>query len=254
MPFVVRCEHCGASLKVRDENRGKRAKCPKCQELLELVDGPQTADAGEFEDAGFRGSLNAPVAATRSQGSPRAARPNPPPAAAIEPGADEDALERRLMTARPLVRVVVLIVLLIPVLLSSRLTVLERLLSCIVPVMLTGTYRIATIRGEKFVTRFFFAFYPIFTGRCKMQSIVALNVKYGHVGSGMGTFMLFGPAQVICGRLFDFLIPAIGGPYQIHLVTAKGRELCAWQGFNDANFQSTLDMLLGLTNAEIRSV
>lgn len=242
MSIVIQCEHCGATLKIRDEKRGKKAKCPKCQGLVQIVaERPNV-------------SVNDAVAVTteRPQSPPRPAKAAPQ--ATIEAGADDDVLERRLMTARPVVRGVVLVVLLIPILLASRLSVLERIASCFVPLMLTGTYRISVIRGEKFVTRFFLAFYPVIVRRCKMQSVVALNVKYGHVGSGMGTFLLFGPAQVIFGRIFDFLMPAIGGPYQIHLVTAKGRELVAWQGFSDSAFESTLNVLIGLTNAEVRSV
>jgi hypothetical protein len=32
----------------------------------------------------------------------------------------------------------------------------------------------------------------------------------------------------VFGWIFEFLVPALGGPYQIHLITAKGRELVAW--------------------------
>ena len=247
MSIVIRCEHCGATLKLRDDARGKKVKCPKCQSVIRIA-AERLADSEAGDDTGV----------TRQQSKTNQASASPTPhkesAAALEPGADEKDLERRLMTARPIVRVVVLVLLLVPVVLASRLSVVERLLSCFVPLMLTGTYRIATIRGDKFVTRFFFAFYPVVTRRCKLPGVIALNVKYGHVGSGLGTFFLLGPAQMIFGRIFDFLMPAIGGPYQIHLVTAKGRELVAWQGFSDARFQSTLDLLIGLTNAEVRSV
>jgi phage FluMu protein Com len=255
MPIVVRCDHCGASLKVRDENRGKRAKCPKCQGIVSIVAREESATAGD-DDAAFLGGPDAAVTNMQSQDT-RPAKPVPQPesAAIEEPSADEEIIPAKpLMTARPAVRVVVLIVLLIPVFLASRFSMLERLMSCFVPLMLTGTYRISTIRGGKFATRFYLAFYPVVTGRCKLQSVVALNVKYGHVGSGMGTLLLLGPAQMFFGRIFDFLMPAIGGPYQIHLVTAKGRELVAWQGFSDSKFESTLNMLIRMTNAEVRSV
>jgi len=255
MSIVVRCDHCGASLKFRDENRGKKAKCPKCQGIVPIVAREKSATTGD-DDAAFPGGLDAAATNVRSQHT----RPTKPvsqqeSAATEEPSADEEIIPAKpLMTARPAVRAVVLIVLLIPIFIASRFSMLERLMSCFVPLMLTGTYRISTIRGGKFATRFYLAFYPVVTGRCKLQSVVALNVKYGHVGSGMGTLLLFGPAQMIFGRIFDFLMPAIGGPYQIHLVTAKGRELVAWQGFSDSKFESTLDMLIRMTNAEVRSV
>ncbi len=256
MSIIISCEHCGATLKLRDDARGKKVKCPKCQSVARIA-AERLADAGTGDDdSAFLGSVETVAAQEPSKVDRASASPTLRKEAAprIEPGADEKDLERKLMTARPAVRVVVLVLLLVPIVLASRLSVVERLLSCFVPLMLTGTYRISTIRGDKFATRFFFAFYPVVTRRCKLPGVVALNVKYGHVGSGMGTFLLFGPAQMIFGRIFDFLMPAIGGPYQIHLVTAKGRELVAWQGFGDAEFQSTLDLLIGLTNAEVRSV
>jgi phage FluMu protein Com len=255
MPVVVRCDHCGAALKFRDENRGKRAKCPKCQGIVSIVAHEESATTGDDEVAS-PGGPDAAVSNVQSQHThPTKPVVQPESAATEEPSADDEIIPAKpLMTARPVVRVVVLVVLLIPIFVASRLTMVERLMSCFVPLMLTGTYRISTIRGAKFATRFYLGFYPVVTGRCKLQSVVALNVKYGHVGSGIGTLLLLGPAQMIFGRIFDFLMPAIGGPYQIHLVTAKGRELVAWQGFSDSKFESTLDMLIGLTNAEVRSV
>ncbi len=223
MPIVVHCSHCGAVLKFRDDALGKKAKCTKCKNVVSIA----PSDAG----------------------SPETSEPVP-----AQDVADDVLDEKKLMTARPAVRVAVLVVLLIPVAFASRLSVPERLLSCFVPLILTGTYRTSTIRDDRLATRFCFAFYPVVSSRCKLQSVVALNVKYGHTGSGMGTFLLFGPAQVIFGRVFDYLIPAVGGPYQIHLVTAKGRELVAWTGFDDAKFQSNLQLLTGLTRAEVRSM
>jgi hypothetical protein len=87
-----------------------------------------------------------------------------------------------------------------------------------------------------------------------VRGVTFINAKYGHVGSGWGTVVLFGPLQAIFGRLFDFLMPSIGGPYQIYLVTAKGRELTAWQGSAEPQFRTVLDLLLGLTHAELRSM
>jgi phage FluMu protein Com len=255
MPIVIQCDHCGATLKFRDENRGKRAKCPKCQGIVSIAARKESATTGD-DEAAFPGGHDAAVTNARSQHTrPTTPVPQSESAATEEPSADEEIIPAKpLMTARPAVRVVVLIVLLIPVFVASRFSMLERLMSCFVPLMLTGTFRISTVRGGKFATRFYLAFYPVVTGRCKLQSVVALNVKYGHVGSGMGTLLLLGPVQMFFGRIFDVLMPAIGGPYQIHLVTAKGRELVAWQGFSDSKFESTLDTLIRMTNAEVRSV
>jgi hypothetical protein len=261
MSIVVHCSHCGAVLKFRDDALGKKAKCTKCKTVVTIAPAREPVKRADDGEAGFLNGLKDAATVAPSQGRRPAARPDPhaespgtTEPAPVEVAVADELEEKKLMTARPAVRVVVLLVLLIPVAFASRLSVPERLLSCFVPLILTGTYRTSTIRDDRLATRFCFAFYPVVSSRCKLQSVIALNVKYGHVGSGMGTFLLFGPAQVIFGRVFDYLIPAVGGPYQIHLVTAKGRELVAWTGFNDEKFQTTLELLTGLTRAEVRSV
>jgi len=49
MPIPVTCESCSASFKVKDENAGKRAKCPKCGEPLTI---PGASDAVKSPPAG----------------------------------------------------------------------------------------------------------------------------------------------------------------------------------------------------------
>ena len=64
--------------------------------------------------------------------------------------------------------------------------------------------------------------------------------------------MFFGPIQWIFGWIFDFLIPAIGGPYELWLETGKGREFIVWQGFSQQHFEKNLQLLLNQTGAEIK--
>jgi hypothetical protein len=156
--------------------------------------------------------------------------------------------------ARPRVQVAIFALLLVPVVLSQRFTLSERLLACLVPLILTGTFRTSAIRGDKFVTRFHVAFVPVVTERCNLRAVTYVDAKFAWESPGVGTLLLFGPSQWAFGWLFEFLIPAVGGPYQIHLITAKGRELVAWRGFVDAHFRKTLDLLTGATNAEVRSM
>jgi len=256
MSILVNCSHCGTTLKFRDDALGKKAKCTKCKSVVTIAPAREAVKGADDDGVGLLNGLEdaKTVAASRRERPAAKPAPHAESPGTTEPASVEDAVadeldEKKLMTARPAVRVVVLVVLLIPVAFASRLSVPERLLSCFVPLILTGTYRTSTIRDDRLATRFCFAFYPVVSSRCKLQSVTAINVKYGYVGSGMGTFLLFG-----VGRVFDYLIPAVGGPYQIHLVTAKGRELVAWTGFDDAKFQSNLQLLTGLTRAEVRSM
>jgi hypothetical protein len=257
MPIVVRCPDCGALLKFRDDALGKRAKCTKCQSVVQVQPSDESRTGDENDDAAFLNNLTDAVttAASQSRRQPVRPIPQPEPAATIEPTSVEDlGDETMLLKASPRVRIVVFVLLLIPVIFASRLSVPERFMSCFLPLLLTGTYRMSAIRGDRFRTRLHVGFFPVVSHRCNLRGVTFINVKYGREGSGFGTFLLFGPLQAILGRVFDFLIPSFGGPYQIHLVTAKGRELVAWQGFSDVQFRSILDLLCRLTRAEVRSM
>jgi hypothetical protein len=260
MPIVVRCSDCGALLKFRDDALGKKAKCTKCKSVVQVRPNGESRHGGEGEkndDSDFLNNLSDAVATAASQSKRHFVKPNPQPESVPTTGpthvkAPADA--RTLLGARPRVRIVVLILMLVPVVFASHFSLLERLAACFVPLMLTGTFRTSRIRGDRFTTRIHVAFLPVVSQRCNLRGVTFVDAKYGRIGSGVGTFLLFGPMQVIFGRVFDFLMPSIGGPYQIHLVTANGRELVAWQGFAEQQFRSMLDLLVGITKAELRSM
>ena len=64
---------------------------------------------------------------------------------------------------------------------------------------------------------------------------------------------MFGPIMWVFSWIFDYLIPALGGPYEIWLETAKGREILAWNGYNQQHFESNVELLRNQTGAELRS-
>ena len=122
-------------------------------------------------------------------------------------------MERQLVPELNLkLRLIILGVLLIPVLLSYRIGIVWQLLSSVMPLMLTGTFRVSRIMGESFDTRFHLAFVPLSRSRCRLPGVVYIHTKYQATQTGWGTFMLFGPIQWLFGLVFDYLIPALGGP------------------------------------------
>jgi hypothetical protein len=257
MAIVVRCNDCGTQLKFRDDALGKRSKCTKCRRIVEIRPEGEPRQARENDDADVFDNLAEASPAAASPGERRAFKPSPQPesAATSEPKSVKySAGDQILLGVRLPLRIVVLVLLLVPIVLAPSRGLPQRLMACIVPLILTGTYRTSKIRGDRFTTRFHLAFVPVTSHRCNLRGVTIINAKYGHEGSGWGTVVLFGPLQALFGRLFDFLMPSIGGPYQIHLVTAKGGELTAWQGHAEPQFRSMLDLLLGLTHAELRSM
>lgn len=127
-----------------------------------------------------------------------------------------------------------------------------RLLGCILPVILTGTYRVSTVNGDKFQTQLFFGFVPLKPQKCNLPGVIYVETKYNAIGPGFATFLMFGPLQFVFGYIFDMLIPALGGAYEIWLITAKGREISAWQGINQQHFEENVELLAARSGAEVR--
>jgi len=148
-------------------------------------------------------------------------------------------------------RIVALVVLLIPVALTTRMGPAGQLLACVVPLILTGTYRVSRIVGERFDTRLHVAFVPFGREKCKLPAVVFIHTKYQATQSGWGVFLLFGPLQWLFGLVFDYLMPALGGRYEIWLETAKGREILAWNGYSQQHFESNVELLRNRTGAEV---
>lgn len=150
------------------------------------------------------------------------------------------------------IRLPVLALLLIPVMLAPRLSLVWRVLACIMPLALAGTFRVTRIRGEWLQTCLYLGFVPVRRHRCKRAGVMSIGTKYGGSEPGMGTFLMLGPVQWIFGWIFDYLIPAIGGPYELWVETARGREFIVWQGFNQFYFEKNLELLRNQTGGEIR--
>ena len=160
-------------------------------------------------------------------------------------------MERQLLPELKLrYRLIALGVLLVPVALAWRLGIVLQLLACILPLVLTGTYRVSRIVGDRFDTRFHLAFVPISRGRCNLRGVVDIHTTYQNA-FGWWTLILFGPFQWLFGKVFDYLIPALGGPYEIWLETAKGREILAWNGYNQQHYEKNLEFLRTRTGAEV---
>ena len=149
------------------------------------------------------------------------------------------------------IRLPLLVVLLVPVFFSSM-SMTFRLLACVMPTMLAGTFRISSIRGEWLTTRLYLGFIPVLRHKCRLTAVEHVGTKYGGSSPGFGTFMLFGPIQYMFGYVFDFLIPAIGGPFELWLETAKGREFIVWQGYSQYHFEKNLALLQNQTGASVR--
>jgi hypothetical protein len=260
MPIVVRCPECGTLLKFHESALGKKGKCKKCQAIVRIVPAEKTPARDADDEAAFLGNLSDAVA-TGAQGEiipinrePGAASVSEKAAASGPVDEEQFAFAPTRLGTRPRVRIVVAALLLVPIAFAPGLGPLDRLFACFTPLILVGTFRTSMIEGARFTTRLYIAFIPLKTQNCSLRSVAFINVKFGWEGPGFGTMIIAGAFLAAVGWLFELLVPALGGPYQIHLVTAKGREMVAWRGYVDSQFRRTLDLLVRLTNAEIRSL
>ncbi len=149
-------------------------------------------------------------------------------------------------------RYIVLGVLLLPILPTFRYSYLLPFVAAFLPLMLTGTYRITKIRGDRLTTQLRMGHIPFKPEKVNLPSVVVIHTRYHEAQTGVGTLLLFGPVQLVFSLLFDFLIPALGGGYEIWLETAKGREVLVWNGYRQSDFEENLNLLRSRTGAEVR--
>src|SRR5690606_12493221 len=96
MSIPVTCQHCQASFKVKDELAGKRARCPRCTNVLTIPapgGGPPGAAAsarpaettaaapalGDLASCDSAASTGRPAGTVRAVRQPASRRPTPPP-------------------------------------------------------------------------------------------------------------------------------------------------------------------------------
>ena len=118
--------------------------------------------------------------------------------------------------------------------------------------ILAGTYRVSWIKDDKFFSQFFFSFIPFKPQKCNLPGVMYIETKYNAVGYVPNALPILGPLQYLLGTLLDLLAPTLGGAYEIWIITAKGREIAAWQGVSQKFFDDNVAMLKANTQAELR--
>lgn len=127
-----------------------------------------------------------------------------------------------------------------------------KLPTILIAIVLVGTYRISTIKEDKFRSQLFVAFAPTKIDKCNLPGVIYIETKFNAIGQVLDTMPFLSPLQQLTDILFDLMIPALGGAYEVWLITAKGREIPAWQGFSEKHYEENLALLKARSSAEVR--
>lgn len=121
---------------------------------------------------------------------------------------------------------------------------------CASMAFLLGSYRVARVREGSFERRMVLLFVPLKTKRWPLDRFTEIETVWQD-GIHVGWALLIGPGLWIFWRLFDWIIPWMGGSYQLRL-RHKGRRVLVWQGNSETVFQENLAILEGITALPVR--
>jgi hypothetical protein len=113
-----------------------------------------------------------------------------------------------------------------------------------------GTYRRARLNNGWFERWMVVMFIPMKVKRWQLERFIQIETVWEE-GMHVGWALVIGPAMWLWARLFDLIIPWMGGEYQLRLRHAKGGPVLVWQGNSEANFHANLEILKANTGLPI---
>jgi hypothetical protein len=109
-----------------------------------------------------------------------------------------------------------------------------------------GTFPRPQINAKCFRKQWFVAFVPIYLSDARTADLVQIESGLDDRLDGhgeLGSLMMRIVRLVYFGWLWDWLIPWLGGDYQLWLRTVSDDRILAWQGNGEGNFQQNLKIL-----------
>jgi hypothetical protein len=105
-----------------------------------------------------------------------------------------------------------------------------------------GSFRIARIDNGWFERRLVVCFIPLKLKRWQLERFTGIETVYKE-GMYIGWVMVIGPALWLWSHFFDWVVPWLGGNYQLRLRHVKGGPVLVWQGNSESNFEANLAIL-----------
>jgi hypothetical protein len=114
-----------------------------------------------------------------------------------------------------------------------------------------GSYRVARINDGWFERRMVMFFIPLKLKRWQLERFTDIETKYEQ-GMNVGWALVIGPALWLWSHFFDWVVPWLGGNYQLRLRHVKGGPVLVWQGNSEANFEANLAILKNITGLPVK--
>ncbi|HLJ12563.1 MAG TPA: hypothetical protein VKU82_15320 [Planctomycetaceae bacterium] len=114
-----------------------------------------------------------------------------------------------------------------------------------------GSYRLARLRDGFFERQMVVLFIPLKRKRWQIERFTQIETMWTQKMQ-VGWSLVIGAVLWIWWRLFDWILPWLGGQYELRLRHEKGGPVLVWQGNSEANFQANLEALERNTGLPVR--
>lgn len=115
--------------------------------------------------------------------------------------------------------------------------------------LMLGTFPRVRLKGKYLERTYVVFFLAVHTQRWRLRDFVRIETdREQRITSSFGCLVLF---FWLIFRVFDHLMPWLGGDYKLWLRFYDDERLLVWQGNNDDHFEANLDTLASITGLPI---
>lgn len=120
----------------------------------------------------------------------------------------------------------------------------QKLLFALSMLLIFGAYPVIVVTEKYIEQTIIVGFYPAHRKRWKLREFTAVETEMEQrITETFGLLVLFFWVFWLLFRIFDFLMPWMGGNYKLYLRQFDDERLLIWQGNNDADYETNRDIL-----------
>lgn len=112
--------------------------------------------------------------------------------------------------------------------------------------LIIGSYPLVEIKKKTIEQTLVVFFYPVYKNTLKLRDFVGLETaRESRLTDSVGCLVIFIFWYWFLFRLFDHMLPWLGGNYKLILRRYDDEEVLIWQGNNTTDFEANLELLEG---------